>query len=86
MGREDVHAQIQAEMRSGTTTSGQQADVTLCQYCGQQLAGPDADLDIEGEYVIHRVPEHGGDQHRSVLYCSTGCFQDAIDELFSVEE
>ena len=53
---------------------------------GQQLAGPDADLDIEGEYVIHRVPEHGGNQYRSVLYCSTGRFQDAMGERFSVEE
>ena len=81
MGREDIitHIEHQAHGTPDSSSQTEHVDDIFCEHCG---GGIDPTTPAQGDYVVHRVPEHGADEIRSVFYCGSSCFTDAMDNLF----
>lgn len=89
MTKEDLINHIVAEMHSHESNGGSSGspDDVLCQNCGLQIThervSRGGDLD---DYVIHRVPTHGGQEISSVFYCGPNCLKESMDRLFDLND
>lgn len=87
MGREDLINHIDREMRRETNRSSQTDETAVfCQHCGTQIADGNTDTQttLTSDYIVHRIPEHGGQKIKSVFYCGRSCFNEAMSDLLSV--
>lgn len=85
MGRQDIIDHIEAELGGDTEYSAKDMpQPTLCQQCGMEIAAASGTVPADhGDYVVHRVPTQGESDLQSVFYCSSSCFTESMEELFS---
>lgn len=87
MGRQDIIEHIEAELNRDTEYNTEDVpQPTLCQQCGMEIAPASGTVALEhGDYVVHRVPTQGESERKSVFYCSSSCFTESMEALFSPE-
>lgn len=73
--REAILDHIRMEMDGRENKAPEPTDI-VCQNCGTRIVD-----DNTGDYIIHRVPEHGEDMTTSVFYCSRDCFNELFERL-----
>lgn len=88
MAREDLINHIDREAgQSSNWNYDEDATPILCQHCGNRIIAANTDTsDMKSDYIVHCVPEHGGQEMKSVFYCSRSCFDEAMSDLFSMDD
>lgn len=79
MGQQEIANHIERRLDQKPDKNREEAECSqiLCQQCGVQITSD------HGEYVVHRVPEPRGSDHKSVFYCGQSCFIEAMDALLA---
>lgn len=87
MGRQEIIDHIEAELNQNTTSDFQKPpQPILCQFCGSEIASANSSMSEHGDYVVHRIPDQGSSQMRSVFYRGPSCFSEAMADLFSATD